>query len=296
MSTLSSIQLSSNRLTVELMIPGTEYQGSRYDWSSMIKQVTLDNNHSFLSGERYADGSVGMGGVGLASVFEFDHTNLYDEVNIADQFPILGVGLATKTDSMPFQFNKAYPVTTPFPRMISHDENTCTIHTQPILCNGIALEQTKAILVQDNRLIIRNTLRNVGCRPIHAKEFSHNFFCFDRHSVDSTYKLTLPFQISARSRRGDYIIGYNSIQPYCFDHGTQSSALFVEGYAGLGSHTMRLDNQCTGTSVTIIDQFPPSHFYLWCNPGAFCPEVFCKINLEPNETLEYSRIYHFNCL
>lgn len=290
------IILHSSRLTAEFLTPGTDYCGSRYDWSSMVTQVTLDGKHTFLSGEHYADGSTGMGGRGLASCIEWDTPGLYDEADIADSFPMLGIGLVKKSDTMPFQFSKAYAVTAPFPRSVETAENTVTVHTDPILSGGIALEQVKTISVKDNTLTIRNTLRNVGSRAIHAKEFSHNFFCFDGHPIDGSYCLTLPFQIQPRFRRGELAVGRQTLRPYAFDAPTDSTAAFIDGWQGLRSHTMRLENRETGTAVIVKDEFSPCHFYFWSNPSAFCPEVFCKIDLEPGETTEYFREYTFTTL
>lgn len=289
----TSIILRSDRLTAEILLPGADYRGSRYDWSSMVTQVTLDGTHTFLSGEQYADGSTGMGGRGLAGCIEWDTTELYDEADIADSFPMLGIGLVKKCDTQPFQFTKAYPVTAPFPRTVETTANSVTIRTDPILSSGIAVEQTKTFSVEGNTLTIRNTLRNTGSRTVHAKEFSHNFFCFDDHPIDESYCLTLPFQVQPRFRRGELVTGFQTLRPYAFDVPTDSTAAFVDGWQGLRSHTMRLENQKTGTAVTVKDDFPPCHFYLWSNPSAFCPEVFCKIDLEPGETLEYTRQYCF---
>ena len=292
----TSAILRSDRLAVEILLPGTEYRGSRYDWSSMVTQVTLDETHTYLSREQYADGSTGMGGRGLACVFDWDTTELYDEMDLADSFPLLGIGLVKKGDTMPFQFNKPYPVTAPFLRTTEISENSCSIYTHPLLSNGIAMEQTKTFSVEGNTLTIRNVLRNVGNRSIHAKEFSHNFFCFDGHPIDDSYCLTLPFQVLPRFRRGELAVSCQTLRPYAFDGPTNSTATFIDGWQGLRSHTMRLENRDTGTAVTVKDDFPPCHFYFWTNPNAFCPEVFCKIDLEPGESLEYTRQYTFTSI
>ena len=292
----TSILLRSGRLTAEILTPGTDYQGSRYDWSSMLTQITLDGNHTFLSGERYAGGATGMGGKGLAGCIEWDKPELYDEVDIADSFPMLGIGLVKKGDTMPFQFNKAYAVTAPFPRTVETDDSSCTIITNPILSNGIAVQQIKTYALEGATLTIKNSFRNVGSRPIHAKEFVHNFFCFDDHPIDESYCLTLPFRVQPRFRRGELAVGCQTLRPYTFDIPTDSSAAFIDGWQGLRSHTMRLENRDTGTAVIVEDDFPPCHFYFWANPSAFCPEVFCKIDLEPGETIEYTRKYTFTTI
>jgi len=292
----TSILLRSDRLTAEILAPGTDYQGSRYDWSSFVTQATLDGCHTFLSGEKYAGGGIGMGGCGLAGCIEWDTTELYNEVDLADSFPMLGIGLVKKGDTLPFQFNRAYTVTAPFPKTVQATDNSCTIITDPILSRGIAVEEIKTYTLNGNTLTVRNTLHNVGSRPIHAKEFAHNFFCFDGHPIDGSYCLTLPFSVQPRFRRGELAVGCQTLRPYAFDIPTDSTAALIDGWQGLRSHTMRLENRETGTAVVVKDDFPPCHFYFWSNPNAFCPEVFCKIDLEPGETIEYTRKYTFTTI
>lgn len=285
--------LGNDRLAVEILACGEEYRGSRYDWAGIVSQVTLDGCHTYLSKEQYKDGSTGMGGRGLSGVFEWNDTSLYDQVGIADVFPMLGIGLVKKTGTAPFNFSTAYPVAIPFPREVYAAEDTCTIKTLPVLCCGIAAEITKTLSVAGTTLSIRTEIENTGSAAIRATEFNHNFFAFDGTPVDSDYQLTVPYQVLPKFRRGKMAVGFQTIQPFSFDGPTNAAALFVEGAAGLSRHWMKLEHTALGTSVLIEEDFPPEHLYLWSNPFAFCPETFCKIHLEPGERMEYTRRYTF---
>ena len=57
--TADPIRLHSDRLTVEIASPGTLYQGTRFDWTAFITQVTLDNQHTLCVPESYEPGSWG---------------------------------------------------------------------------------------------------------------------------------------------------------------------------------------------------------------------------------------------
>ena len=286
--------LRSDRLSVELFFCGEENQGARYDGAGMVTQVTLDGSHTYLSREQCRDGSVGMGGQGLSGVFEWDEPSFYDQAGIADVFPMLGIGLVKKTSTAPFNFSTAYPVAVPFPREVFCTEDTCMIRTLPILCCGVAAEVTKIYSVENNTLSIKTIIENNGSAAIHAAEFNHNFFAFDGTPVDSNYQLTVPYQVHPKFRRGKMAVGFQTVQPFCFDKATESTALFLEGFAGLNKHWMKLEHTVLGTSILVEEDFPPEHIYLWSNPVAFCPETFCKIDLEPGEGMEYTRRYTFN--
>ena len=130
-----SVILKNEHLQAEILLDW-DYRRSRYDWGGTVGQVTM-NGHTFLSEERNTAGGVGLGGVGLTNVWEWQDTHLYDQTSIADFFPLPGVGLLKRTDTNPFLFTKDYPVE-PYQRIVSTEENKVSIRTLPHLCQGIA--------------------------------------------------------------------------------------------------------------------------------------------------------------
>ena len=287
------IFLETPELCAELLPAGRCYRGARYDWTGIIAQVTLRNKHTFFSREVQADGSFGMGGRGMAGVFVWDSDALYDAAGIAEPFPMLGIGLVKKEDAQPFQFARPYEVISPYPRETTCGDGWCRIQTSPLPCRGIALRETKELSVSGPTLTIRMLLANCGENPIHAAEFNHNFFAFDGCPIGNDYQLTFPFPLSARFHHGTAIVGCRTVRPHTFDCELQSTSFWIDGYDGQQTLTLRLENQRTGTGVLIEHDFPPCRFYIWSNSTAFCPEVFCKIDLLPHQCIEYQRRYTF---
>lgn len=289
---MDSFLLKSNRLCAEVFVPGKVYTGSRYDWSGMIPQVTLDGKHTFFpEGEAEP-----MGGRGLSGIIEFKNpAACCDETDIADRFPLMGVGLLKKPDTSPFCFFKPYDVL-PFPREYSASESGAVFTTYPILCRGVAMRQTKTISVAENSLTIESRMENVGEKPLSLREFNHNFFCFDGRPVDDSYVLTLPYQPVVTVRRGLVTSGYNTVSIHALDRETASSAFLINGYEGLSFHFMKLENPLSGTGVSVEEDFSAVRFYNYCNKWAFCPETFCQIELEPGQSFTFSRKYTFYTL
>ena len=61
--------LTSSRLTVRLDLPGTGYRAARFDWTTQVRQVTLDGQGTFLTHEKeYEDDPIHQGW-GLAGEF-----------------------------------------------------------------------------------------------------------------------------------------------------------------------------------------------------------------------------------
>lgn len=290
---MASHILENEQISVEVLTDWG-YDRSRYDWGGTVKQVTKDG-HTFISREIKCDGSTGLGGVGLTNVFEWNDTAVYDEAAIADKFPLLGVGLCAKGDTLPFQFTREYAVT-PFERIITTEENSVSIHTLPHMVFGTAVDMIKAYTLEGSSLKVSFFIKNVGSRDISAHEFCHNFFMFDKHPVDSSYRVSFPYDISVKMRRGQVILERDAYRIGAFDGPTDSSAFWLHGWEGIQSHWMKIENSETGTSVLVEDDFPVSGFYVWNNPRACCPEVYAPIELKSGECVSYTRKYTFNIL
>lgn len=289
---IGSVILKSNRLKVKVLQPGTRYRGSRYDWSGIIEQVTLDDQHTFCSEERYDGTYGGMCGIGLCGVFEWKDTHLYDNIPAFDSFPLLGVGLLRKPDMGAFVFNKPY-VVEPFTRRTEFGENWMTIHTYPRLCCGVAMDQIKTIRVEAQTVIISQTLTNVGTEKIEAVEFNHNFLKFDNQPISEDYKTSLPYAPSITLRRGELTLLTSGYRPHSFDAVSGSLAFRIRGCEELSTHWMKISNQVLGTSIIVEDPFPVTCMYCFTNPDTFSTETYKQVSIEPGETMSFERRYTF---
>lgn len=289
-----AILLKNGRLQVEILSPGTGYTGTRFDHSGIISQVLLDGEHTFCSRE-WVKGGPGTGGIGLCDGWRWPSAQVYDDTAVGDYFPLPGVGLLQKTDSSPYSFRNNYPFI-PFRRETVCSENRITIHTYPILCRQIAIEQFKTITVADNTLSIINTLRNTGERAYGLTEYCHNFMKFDRHPVDSSYRLELSYPFTPVMHYGELSAEGNSFRLKRFDESARVASFDIEGCQGSDAHRFRLENDETGTCVQVEDLFPPHKVFSWNNADAFCMEVFIYLSQKPGEERTFMRKYTFDAL
>lgn len=282
--------LNNTQLSAEILIDWG-YTRSRYDWGGTVKQVKKEG-HTFISREERSDGSFGLGGVGLTNVFEWEDTSIYDKAAIADKFPLLGVGLCAKGDTLPFLFTKDYSVT-PFQRIIEADNTHVSIRTLPHMVFGTAVDMEKTFTLDGSTLIVSFNIKNVGSEEIRAHEFCHNFMKFDGHKIDSSYKVSFPYSIQVRMRRGQILLERDAYRIGEMDAQTESSAYWLHGWEGMQSHWMKIENSDTNTAVLVEDNFPPCGFYVWNNENACCPEVYAPIYLRSGESVSYERKYTF---
>lgn len=289
---MKTIQLKSKRIEAEIALPGEAYTGSRYDWSGIVTQVTLDGVHTFLSYDDPDENAVSTRGQGLIGIIDAKGDLGYDETPLIGWFPRLGVGLLQRGDLGPYIYYAPHTVK-PFNREWKKEENSVEFKTYPTLCNGYAVEQVKTISLEEDTIKITNSFMNVGHREITFTEVNHNFFRFDEAPIDSSYVLTLPYNVSPQVRRGQAITGFNTVSPGEPDGASKAISLELRGFEGLASHFMKLENTVTGTGVSAHDGFSPSRGYVFCNPYTFAVEVFNTCTIKPGELYSFDRKYRF---
>ncbi len=286
------ITLCSERLCVSVWLPGQGYQGARFDWSGIVSQVLLDGRIPFCVPELSGGKPGGTGGTGLCCAFQWANETLYDATPVDNYFPIAGVGLARKTGKEPYSFSKAYKIK-PYPREWEIRKDCMTVHTLPLLCAGVAIDQVKTLRVEENTLVIEQKLTNVGEKRLEGTEYCHNFLAPGGGPIAKVCKLYLPYPPQLQVRRGEVLASADGCRVQSFDSETGTAAFWIKGYEGLSEHWMELKNTVNGAGVRIEDRFSLDSFYHWCNGGEFCPETFYRFALAPGESTAWSRRYTF---
>ena len=152
------IILSNNRVEVVISKPGKGYTGTRFDWSGIVKQVTLDGKHTFLSTERPGEYDPSLG-FGLMGQFE-------------PAFLRMAEGEYKE---------EVYENSVIFIKDLEKDEK------------GRGYKFEKRLILEGSKLIIGCTLTNYGDKAINLGEYNHNFFIINQEPVSENYELKFSF-------------------------------------------------------------------------------------------------------
>jgi hypothetical protein len=283
---MNEIVISSKRIKVNIIKPGTVYAGSRFDWTGFTTQVILDNKHTFGAYESLIPG-MGTGGIGLCNAF--DEIG-YDEARMGEWFPKPGIGLLKKVGNEPYAFFKQYEIK-PFQVQIESTDNSVTFVTLPMECNGYAFMLKKDLIAKENQLTIKYSFTNTGIKRIATEEFVHNFLCIDNTPIGSDYTLTFPYRPQVDVKRGniisrDYSLVWEEIPQdtyYCY----------IDGYDSAQSYYWKLNCNPKQAAMQEKGNFPISGFHLWGEAHVISPEIFVKIIVEPGETMQWERTFEF---
>jgi len=284
------LKLKSKRLEIVFEEPGEVYCRSRYDWSSFITDIILDEKYSLLGVESKVIGD-GCGGKGLCGEFCMENPLGYDESAVGDYCIKIGIGLVQKEKDIYSFFDdlKIKPIVWD---VIVGDSNIELFCSQENF-NGFAYDLYKNITLDENTLIIDYKLVNRGERDIVTSEYIHNYFCFNNRNINAEYELAIDFN-SAFSKPSELFSCKNGVFSFQDINETlfRSDTEVCEGEVG----SWKLSHKIEGIRVQESLSKPMKKFAVFATLHILCPEMFVDINVGAGESFSWQRNWTFDNL
>ncbi|MFD0672159.1 hypothetical protein [Cohnella sp. GCM10027633] len=293
------IALKTDRLAVEIAVPGANYRRTRFDWTGWIQQVTLDGESTFCVDESLVPGE-GTGGGGLCNEYGNGEPIGYAECGVGERFPKLGVGLLTRPDDGRYDFFRAFELE-PFETTyeMSADGRSVRFRTAAKPCNGYAADIVKKVSVDGNRLNVAYELRNVGDKPIRTSEYNHNFVRINGADIGPDYELTLPiasaFDYTKPEERPIVAQEGNKLRWLRTPEAGESFYALAREFEPIGADrpSWTLVHKPSGAGMTETLDRPLLRLAVWGQTHVASPEMFIDIDAQPGETLRWNRAYEF---
>ncbi|HBX68810.1 MAG TPA: hypothetical protein DEH25_05350 [Chloroflexi bacterium] len=284
------ITLHNQRLVVQIQEPGSNYRRSRFDWSGICQQITLDGCHTYLSQEA-SESNRGTEGIGLSDEFGITTPIGYAEIGPGEWFPKIGVGFLQKTSREPYDFFSDYPIQ---PAQIGVEQNRNDAVTfRQVAKNegGWGWDLEKTYSLSETRLKIGYALENLGEKTICTEAYNHNFLQFDRHTIGPDYTLQVSFSLQLAIMDGP-LTAKNSLLRLTE---TPKPHIYAQqpDCASLQNVQWSLIHQPSGHGVRLQEQFALYKFALWGMYHVISPEFFVWIDLEPGAKQNWERVYEF---
>lgn len=285
------IYLENGILKVEIALPGTFYNGSRFDWNGFVTQVTLDERHTFCAPESLSPG-VGSGGRGLCGEFGIQEPIGYDETVPGGYFPKLGVGNLLKSDASKYDFFRRYDIA-PYGTIVKIGKNIAEFSQKAVNSNGYAFRYNKKIKLEDTCLKVEYHLKNNGRKAIRTTEYCHNFIGIDNEKVGEVYVLKFPYDIATEKMTGQIVCVNDRSFTWKDEEWDGQFYCIINGRGHGEDFSWELYNLAAKAGVREYDNFRPCKIALWGMKHVICPEVFIDIALGPGQEMEWSRNYSF---
>ncbi len=286
--------LKNNNLKIQIDFPKENYQNSRFDWTGKISEVVYKNN-LLTANEKLLEQNDRIHGKGFYNEFGIDLPIGFNEIKEGEYFHKIGVGILKK-EGESYLFNKNYEIAAA-KFNVNATSNIITIDCESQSINGYSYHLKKEISLFEDSFKINYSLKNTGIKTISTDEYCHNFISINKELIDSNYMLKFPFQLKSSlfdarvNPKKNVVIKTNK---FTFKESTKNDFFFSNLSAGEQVNaTWELINKKTKVGLQEIGNFKTSKINLWGSKHVISPELFFKINVEPNDVLKWSRAYNF---
>lgn len=284
--------LKNDLLEIHIDEPLANYNLARFDWTGKITAVKYKG--LYVSGaEKINTEDNNDFGKGFYNEFGIETPIAYDETKEGDYFHKIGIGLLKK-EGEHYLFSNNYEIK-PATFNVTTEPNKLIIECASERVNGYSYVLRKEIELLERSFVIKYHLHNTGEKTITTKEYTHNFLAIDHDLMGSNYILKFPFQIKPESfgatvnEEGKVEIGTDEITL----NGTPEDQFFFSYLAG--NETVEagweLINTKSKIGISETGSFKTSKVNLWGWKHVISPELFFDINLEANQSVEWSRTY-----
>ena len=277
-------QLKANSLVVEVEVDSNRLKdefGPRFDQTAFVRSVK-SNDLEFVGPWGLTD-EFGLLGDGVLG---------YEQASIHDPFIKIGVGVLIKDTASSYSFDHRYPVSAGFPVSISATENKLTVTQVSTEVNGIQYDYAKTyILSSDGQLSIQYRMKNTGQFSWTFEHYNHHWFLASTHPIDQSYRVLTPFKLPISDSH--FIQQPQSLEvPKRLESG--EAAYYVTPLDKASAKFNRFTIQLAGQNIVHYEgTASPARFALYADSAGFCPEIFSKHSLAPNEELNWSSTYRF---
>ena len=290
-----SFTLQNDCINVLLNEPGSEYNGSRFDWTGQVRQVMLKNGITFCGSEKAFPDT--RSGIGLSCEFGIDMPIGYDDCALGDPFIKIGIGFLTKDSINPYDFSRNYKVTPASFSITRISDDMVSFRSFVHETRGYGFDLQKLFSLHDQTLTILYTLKNTGRKSWSTTEYCHNFISIGQYPVDEKYTLYFPEIIGNKDfeERYDPFQVIDIVGNKLTWKTVPSTDFFLRGISGLHGPVEQWEifHASLGAGIRESCDFIPYHCNLWGNKHVISPELFKKIDLPSGEQITWQRTYSF---
>ena len=282
------IKIGQGDLVAYIAEPGKRYSRARFDWTGFISQVYYKGN-TFCTPEGADWHKNDTGGEGLCNEYKASDNDM-GFGNNSKFFLKPGVGLLERPDDKPYHFATDYRIEKPFPCTIQAGDDYADFKLDAIELNGLAYETAKHIGIINDMLIITTTLTNIGEKPLHFREYNHNFLSINGQGANPNVKLSLPKKYKNSIETEGLVQNEGSIT--FTDEIKSSFMIYCEDVAPY--RPMRWELCSENISIQEFGDFDVTAFLAWGGPHVISPEVFGDFSVNQGESRSWTRLWKFS--
>ena len=285
--------LRNKNLEIHIDMPLSNYNLSRFDWTGKITSVKFKDK--YITGvEIMNTKNENEYGKGLYNEFGIESAIGHDDINKGDWFHKIGIGALKKEDDV-YDFSKSFPIQPAIFKVETYS-NKIIINCESQIINGYGYILKKEIELLDSSFSIKYFLTNTGDKTIKTDEYTHNFLAFNSELLGTNYILKFPFEIKPQLFEKTFNpekkveirsseITFNSTPEKQFFFSNLSGGKEVDA-------SWELINTNINIGISETGSFKTYKVNLWGWGHVVSPELFFQLNIEPGQSVEWTRTYN----
>jgi hypothetical protein len=310
------VEISNAELRVKLYLPNAYYHGTRFDHSGVIADLDYKGHHYYEHWYNRIDpqvhdfkfegaeiiASTCSGITGPVEEFQTNHNALgFDEAKVGGTFIKIGVGVLRK-DSPAYDFVKQYEVVDPGKWRVDRNRDSIVFTQElndPATGYGYTYRKTVRLVAGKPEMVLENSLKNTGRRPIQTSVYNHNFLALDQQPTGPDFSISFPFQLHSPQPpnkalaeiRGNHFVYLKTLAP--------EEVVFapLEGFSeNPKDHEIRIENYRVGAGMLIRGNRPLSHVNLWSIRSVLAVEPFITMTIDPGSEFDWEASYEYYTL
>ncbi|MBC2600194.1 hypothetical protein [Puniceicoccus vermicola] len=285
--------LSNGMIRAEVMLPNSPdryNRGTRFTNVATVLRVSVEEDE-FLFAPVEHNPMTESGG--LAAEFNKDDPTEFQNAIIGEGFLKIGVGVLRK-DSEHYDFYRPYEVIERAKTEYRAEKDRVDFIQVSPEFRGYRYRLTASVELEENRIILRNKLENLGERALEVQHYVHNFFSLNGVPIGEAYRLDL-----GRSASGGEVLRGNARiegEQIRFPEKVEESVVInVPSPIPLPTEGEILLALGDDLSVRVVTEgVPLVRTFIYAREEYVSPEQFVEFPVEPGEAIDWIRTYHFN--
>lgn len=311
-------EISNGLLTARMYLPDAErgyYRSTRFDWSGAIYSLAYADHEYYGIWYERIDPEVtnwqfegdnaeivsGLASALAGPVNEFQTPLGWDDAEPGGTFIKLGVGVLRRGEGN-YQRFVHYPVLDPGTWTVNRTANSVEfIQTlnAPELGYGYVYRKVVTLVEGQPEMVIEQSMRNTGAKPINSEVYNHHFMVMDRRPPGPDFTIRFPYEPQpTRPPNAALINVVGNELVYAKElSGRDQAVVTFTGYDDTAADTeMIIENETLGAGVRITADRPLIRNMLWSIRSVFAIEPYMAVNIEPGAEFTWTNRFEYYSL
>jgi len=276
------ISLDTLKVTIETATDRlTKHFGPRFDRTAVISSIELDGAQ--LLGPWGLSDEFGLHGNGVLG---------FETASTGERFTKIGLGELIKDVKNSYEFSRHYPIHQLFPVDVSRSDTSLTVsQTTPSSSHWPYQYSKTYTLLPNAQMKIDYVLTNLGTTAWTFEHYNHHWFRVEDEPIGAAYSVSTAFPLPEAPTglvRAMHLLTMPG--PLAVGEAQYYASDLMNVAASESRFEVRVNAE---PIVEFRGDTPPDRFALYADPDGFCPEIFTRQTVEPQQTVRWQSLYQF---